>query len=86
MVIELKNDIMKRPPLSVDFQDKLYNYLNKQMPLYSCDDYLTFTIDFLKKNSLPIQNVLNWTMKNDINCDCKMLRYLHLNSTSLKII
>lgn len=68
---EQQNNFIESLPMSAENFVKLFDYLDENM--LECYNGLCLTLEFLKKNNLPVDNVVEWLKKNGAFCDCEVL-------------
>lgn len=68
-----KDEFNNSLPFIKDLFEELFDYLAETLETYGCDDTLKYTIEFLNKNELPLENSIEWLNENGGFCDCEVL-------------
>lgn len=68
-----KDEFNNSLPFIKDLFEELFGYLDETLETYGCDDTLKYTIEFLNKNELPLENSIEWLNENGGFCDCEVL-------------
>ena len=68
--LEFENSL----PISREKFNQLFDFLDKKLREYDCDDSLKLTTEFFKDNKTKnIAEIENWLKENGGYCDCEVL-------------
>jgi molecular chaperone DnaK (HSP70) len=68
--LEFENSL----PISREKFNQLFDFLDKKLGEYDCDDSLKLTFEFFKENETEnISEIENWLKENGGYCDCEVL-------------
>ncbi|MCM1368542.1 MAG: DUF2695 domain-containing protein [Roseburia sp.] len=68
-----KQDFLSSLPMPKALFYKLFDYLDEQLSVRSCNHTLEITLEFLQKHGQPITEVTEWLYSNGGGCDCEVL-------------
>jgi hypothetical protein len=60
-------------PVSESDLRLLFDYLGEQLGEKNCDDTLALTLNYIRRENLPVENVVKWLEENGGFCDCEVL-------------
>ncbi|MBD5131357.1 MAG: DUF2695 domain-containing protein [Clostridiales bacterium] len=53
--------------------NKLFDYLDRELGKRGCNGRLDITVEFLKKNDLDVDKIIDWLADNGGGCNCEVL-------------
>ena len=61
-------------PMEEELFWNLFDYVDEKLEAnYGCDHSLTFTREFLEKQEVDVESVLDWIVNEGGGCDCEVL-------------
>ena len=70
---EEKEKALDSLPISTGKINELLDYLEEKISVIDCDETLKLTLDFIDKNNLPKDILIDWFTENGGHCDCEVL-------------
>ncbi|WP_278457808.1 DUF2695 domain-containing protein [Veillonella parvula] len=71
---EQKQSFKDSLPMDEELFWQLFDYVDEKLEINDgCDHSLTFTREFLEKQSVDVESVLAWIINEGGGCDCEVL-------------
>ena len=69
-----KQNFQDSLPMDEELFWNLFDYVDEKLEVNDgCDHGLTFTREFLEKQSIDVESVLDWIINEGGGCDCEVL-------------
>ena len=71
---EQKQSFKDSLPMDEELFWQLFDYVDEKLEITDgCDDSLTFSREFLEKQKVDVEGVLDWIVNEGGGCDCEVL-------------